>query len=105
MARFPEGQVEIFALISGIVEGMKRTPKDFAGFPVSAAELERLLKAAIRADRLALEADALRKTRHLEKDRRLEEAVEAAKQVIRMAEITYRRSPEKLGGIGWGQPR
>ena len=105
MPRFPEDEPSIFALGQAIIGGARAAAADFRDCPISVDELEARFRRSKAADLAAVEADALSRTCHAAKDREIAEMIEAMKVTLAYAEITYRKTPEQLTGLGWGPRR
>jgi len=105
MARFPEAHVEIFALARKVLEGMRRAGPEFASVPISVRELQRKVDRAAAAEKAVVDAVALLKARYARRNDDLAEMLEGVKGVLSLAEVIYRRTPERLAVFGWGKRR
>jgi hypothetical protein len=105
MARFPEAQAEIFALTRQMIGGMRTMGGELADSPYSADELQERLDRADASAAAAVQAETVLRARYAARSADIAAVVEGDKAVLAWAEIVFRKTPEKLAGLGWGTRR
>jgi len=105
MPTFPRSETEIIALAQMVTDGLTKMAEDFPNPPVSVADLQGLVTQYNTVLSDVIQADMSSQKHHAAKDHVIAELVESLTTNLRYAEITARKEPKKLAGLGWGERR
>src|SRR5258708_6957886 len=105
MSAFPRSETEIIALAQLVAAGLTHNAQDFPDPPVAAADLQAMLDQYGTALAVTTQADMSSQQGHATKDQILSQIQDGVKANLKYAEVTARKSPGKLVGLGWGPRR
>jgi hypothetical protein len=105
MPTFPKKETEIIALAQMVGDGLSKMADDFPHPPLAVADLQAKVTEYNGILSATVEADMASQRQHAAKAEVLAEIRDGVSANLRYAEITARKEPEKLAGLGWGPRR
>jgi hypothetical protein len=103
--RFPKSEAKVAELAMRIADGLARATGEFASPPVSPAVLSAQLEAFHEKKAALVATRAKARMQRADKIRAFKTLKDSMRANLRYAEVTVRRQPELLGGLGWGPRR
>ena len=105
MPTLPRTEAEFIALTQRVCDGLTTMAQDFPNPPVAVADIQALVAKYGTVLSAVTQAEMDSQAQHTAKAGVLKQIEDGVKSNLKWAEVTARKTPEKLTGLGWGPRR